>query len=141
MHRRGSTACASNRKETGLSNVMKFEELLRSSEELQAKLRSATEAFAGDKTDEQAVFEAIIAPLAEEAGLPFTYDEAKALAEAGTSLDDEELEAAVGGGETWGGQPESSCIFIGLGVGGDACSSEHGGAGACLGLGIGFLGF
>jgi iron complex transport system substrate-binding protein len=63
-----------------MSNVMKFEELLRSSEELQAKLRSATEAFAGDKTDEQAVFEAIIAPLAEEAGLPFTYDEAKALA-------------------------------------------------------------
>ena len=54
-----------------MSNAEKFEELLRSNEELQAKLKAAAEAFEGDMTDEAAVFDAVIAPLATEAGVPF----------------------------------------------------------------------
>ena len=58
-------------------NVIKFEELLREDEALRAKLEAATAAYVGDKSDEKAVFEAVVAPLAADAGLPYTYEEGK----------------------------------------------------------------
>ena len=84
-----------------MSNVEKFEELLRSDEALQEKLRAAIDVYEGDKSDERAVFDAVIAPLAAEAGLPLSHDEWKSLAELareGVELSDEELEAVAGGG-------------------------------------------
>ena len=124
-----------------MSNVTKFEELLRSDETLQAKLSVATEAFVGDKADERAVFDAVIAPLAEEAGLSFTYDDAVAFAKAGSEIDEAELDAVAGGSEDKFGAAESVCFIAGGGFSADGCSDEKWGVGACAGLGIGFLGF
>ena len=57
-------------------NVMRFEEMTMKDELLQSKLLEASKAYAGDRTDEKALFEAVVAPLAREAGLPFTFEEA-----------------------------------------------------------------
>ena len=59
-----------------LENVRKFEEKLSGDEALKARLKELSETFDGDRQDERAAFEAIISPLAEEVGLPYTYDEA-----------------------------------------------------------------
>ena len=111
-----------------MSNFSKFEELLRGSEELQAKFRAAAETFQGDKADARAVFEAVVAPLAAEAGLPFSYDEVKKAA-GEVELDADEYDAVAGGG----------CFFFGGNDDSGACSNEEEGAGACSGLGVGFL--
>ena len=86
-------------------NATKFYELLKSDEALQAKIREATAAYDGAKDDEKAVFEAVIAPLAAEAGLPFTYEEGFAFATAERNLTDEELDAVAGG--------RHFCYFVG----------------------------
>lgn len=117
-----------------MSNVERFEELLRSDEELQAKLRAATEAYEGDKADERALFDAVVVPLAAEAGLPFTYDEAREVA-----LDDSNLETVVGGTDSNYGEPDGRCIILGIGFGGDSCANERFGAGGCVGIGIGIM--
>ena len=72
-------------------NVAKLVELIRSDEALQAKLKEAFEAYDGPKDDERAVFEATIAPIAAEAGLPCTYEEGLGFATADRNLSDEEL--------------------------------------------------
>ena len=77
-------------------NAGKFEKLLISDEKLQAKFREAMTAFTGDRKDEKAVFEAVIKPLAEESGLPFTYEEGKAHA-------DENKELALAAGDAVAG--------------------------------------
>lgn len=116
-----------------VENVAKFEELLRSSEDLQAKFAAASEAYEGSRDDERAVFEAIIAPLAQEAGLPFTYDEGMAYASSPRELNDAELDAVAGGG-SW-------CYVIGGSESADtwACTTWDNGAGACGYIGIGFM--
>lgn len=81
-----------------LENVARFEELLRSDETLQAKLREAKETFDAEGADERAIFDALIAPLADEAGLPFTYEEGKSFMVDGIELSEEELDAVSGGG-------------------------------------------
>ena len=81
-----------------LENVGKFEDLLRTDEALQAKLCEAREAFGAEGADERAIFETLIAPLAAEAGLPFTFEEGKGFVVEGTELSDEELDAVSGGG-------------------------------------------
>ena len=124
-----------------MSNAEQFEELLRSDESLQAKLRTATEAYQGDKADERAVFDAIIAPLAAEADLPFTYDDAKTLVEADAELVDEELAAVAGGGSDEDGNSKSDCVVLGFGEDVDACTDDYQGAGACKVVGIGIAGF
>ena len=111
------------------SNAEKFEQLLCSDEGLQAKLKAAAEAFKGDGADECEVFDALIAPLAAEAGLPFTYEDAKALAAEGTELGDEALDAVAGGG----------CFIVGLGEGSGACMGESFGATGCYGVGVGMF--
>ena len=112
-----------------MSNVEKFEELLRSDETLQAKLRNATEAFAGNKSDGREVFDAVIAPLAAEAGIPFTYDEGRAFATKDAELSDEELDAVAGGG----------CFLAGYNSepSANACWDYEFGANACDSLGVG----
>ena len=45
-------------------NASKFEKLLREDEALRAKMEAAFKAFEGDTSDEKAVFDATVAPLA-----------------------------------------------------------------------------
>ncbi len=98
-------------------NVMKFEERVAKEKELQEKLEAAANAYEGDKSDEKAVFEAVIAPVAKDAGLEFTFEEAS---EAHKTSQDGELDLAemksVAGG-FFGG----ICLAIGFGKGDGAC--------------------
>ena len=118
-------------------NVSKFEKLLREDEVLQAKMRDALKAFDGDKNDEKAVFDATFAPLAAEAGLPCTFEEAVASTQA-RELDDAELEAVAGG--SW-------CFIIGGGhdTGNNTVDTENGvgvtGFGTCEYVGIGLVSY
>lgn len=111
------------------NNVSKFEELLRTDEALQAKLKELSEAFTGDATDEQAIFDATIGKLAAEAGLPFTLEEGRAFALADRKLSDEELDAIAGGG--------GACYFVGYSTEPEAeCGSAEFHACAYVGVGI-----
>ncbi len=114
-------------------NVEKFEDLLRGSEELQAKMRAAADAYEGDKADEQAIFEAVIAPLAEEAGLPFSLEEGREFVISSRELTDDELDAVAGG--------KGGCYVIGGGKEADACTDDILGAGACYAMGVGIFKF
>ena len=124
-----------------IENAEKFEGLLRGSEGLQAKLRAAMEAFEGDMSDESAVFDAVIAPLAAESGLAFSYEDVEAAAAEFRTLDDAELDAIAGGDEDEDGSSKTGCIAVGISISTDACSDEHLGAGACFIIGAGFLGW
>lgn len=117
-----------------VENVGKFEELLRSDEGLQARLRAASEAYQGDKEDGRAVFEAVVAPLAAEAGLPFTLEETDEYAASGHHLEDTELDAVTGGEFGY-------CFVIGGNDDPDAWACAHGdfGIGACTYIGIGVI--
>ncbi|MBE6480289.1 MAG: hypothetical protein IJI88_00750 [Atopobiaceae bacterium] len=114
-------------------NAIKFEKLLSEDAALQAKMEAALKAFDGDKSDEKAVFDATVAPLAAEVGLPYTFEEAVASTQA-RELDDAELEAVAGG--SW-------CIIIGGGHDNDSntVETENGvgvtGFGTCEYVGIG----
>lgn len=114
-------------------NARMFEDLLKSDDTLQSKFRSATESYEGSPKDEHALFDTVIAPLAQEAGLPFTLEELKEYAASGRELNDEELAAVAGGG--------SYCYIIGGGEGDGtwACTTWDNGAGACDYVGISLM--
>lgn len=80
-------------------NAKKFMELLNRDEELQKKMKAATESFTGDKTDEKAVFDAVVAPIARKAGFEFTLEDLKkpASASGDDELSEDEAAAAAGG--------------------------------------------
>ncbi len=80
-------------------NVIKFEEKVMNSEELQKKLMDAAKTFDGDRTDEKAIFEAVILPLAKEVGMDFTFEEAAEVKKAGADreLGSGELKSVAGG--------------------------------------------
>lgn len=127
-----------------MSNVEKFQELLRSDEALQERLRTAATAYEGDRADE-AAFDALVAPLAAEVGLPFTFEEAKAYAEEDqeVSLDDVD---AVAGGEDVPSYELSGCFIIGGSdsVDADGCEldlrkMQYAGGGACAYVGVGLI--
>ena len=116
-----------------MADVKRFEELLRSDEGLQAKLRDAMDAFQGDPSDGRAVFDAVVTPLAEELGIPVTFDEYMEYVSEGAEFSDDELDALSGG--------LSYCFAFG---GGDvekfACwGKERRGAVACAHFGVGFF--
>ena len=103
-------------------NAIKFEKLLREDEALREKMEAAFKAF-----------DATVAPLAAEAGLPYTFEEAVESTQA-RELSDGELEAVAGG--SW-------CIIIGGGHDNDSntVDTENGvgvtGFGTCDYVGIG----
>lgn len=99
-------------------NVDKFIEQIRCDEELQAKLKEATDTYDGPK-DDRALFEAIVEPLAEQAGLPFTFEEALAATAAERDLSDEEVEAMAGGAGCYvfGGTDEGFEAGVGDSIG------------------------
>lgn len=117
-----------------MSNIEKFEELLRSDEALQEKLRVATEAYEGDTADELAVFDAVVAPLAAEVGLPFTYEEVEEYTSGDEVLSLDDLDEAAGGKSLDGG----ICATIGFGFGAKGCTgNEKFGGTACGFIGVG----
>lgn len=119
-----------------IENVRKFEEKINEDEALQARFQELADAFDGDKQDEKALFDAVVAPLATEAGLPYTYDEA--LEYVTQRGDDEDLDADEAKAAA-GGIIESGCIGFGMGMTANACSEEQLGANACYIIGIGGL--
>ncbi len=111
-------------------NAIKFIELLTSDSEIQAKLRDATAAYDGPK-GEREVFDAVVAPIAAQAGLPFTFEEGVAASGVGRDLSEEELDAVAGGG--------GACWIIGVSDEPDAwaCDDPMGGTGAaCVYAGV-----
>ena len=87
----------------------------------------------GDWSDEKVAFDSIIAPLAEEAGLSFGYEEGRAFAMESVELTDEELNAVAGGG--------GGCYIGGGGDSAGACYEEEAGIGACMVMGVGFFSY
>ena len=77
--------------------LAKLEELLRSDDAIQAKIQELTTSFEGDLKDDKALFEATIGKVAEELGLPVSYEEATEFAAPERALDDTELDAVAGG--------------------------------------------
>ena len=92
-----------------LEAVKAFYKELEANEELQKKIAAADAAYNGDTGDKKAAVEAIVLPIAKEAGFDFTAEE---MLEAETAVNSEgeftedELEAVAGGG--W-------CLILGFG--------------------------
>ncbi len=101
-------------------NVMKFEEQVMKDEKLQKKLEEATKAYQGDTADEKAVFEAVIVPVAKEAGLEFTFEEAAEAQKAAMDgeIDLKEMKAVAGG---IANRQFGFCIIVGSGEGSGFC--------------------
>jgi hypothetical protein len=107
-------------------NLKKFYEKVNGDEELQKKIKALADSYTGDKSDEKAAFEAVIAPIAKEAGYEFTYEEAMEAAEEaedGEITEDEAAAAAGGFAVCWvvgGGTGDSYttvCKYVGFGAG------------------------
>ncbi len=120
-------------------NVIKFEEKVMQDKGLQEKLEAAMKAYSGDKADEKAVFDGVIAPIAKDAGLDFTFDEAAETQKAAKDgeIDLTEMREVAGG--VWDGKtPFGSCFIIGGGWGASGGDDDGGGASACAIVGMGF---
>ena len=123
-----------------VENVKAFFEVLSKDEAIQQALKAKEAAYTGSKEDRDAVVEAILLPVAKEAGYEFTLEELKKFAKSmwpEGELDEAELEAVAGGG--------GFCLILGFGSQGDTYVSEsvsnHVGSGTCSGIGIGFGAF
>ena len=119
-------------------NVKAFFEALSKDEALQQALREKEVAYTGMKEDREAVVEAVLLPVAKEAGYEFTLEELKALEKSMRpegELSENELEDVAGGG--------GFCLIIGGGTQGGTpiTGADHVGAGICSGIGIGFGAF
>ena len=111
------------------ANVEKFYEKLAQDAALAEKLNALDKDFAeknGASTDDAAMrekaAEAIILPLAQEVGLPFTLDELKEYEQEqlkGLNLSEDELEQVAGGvpKNTNSRNGVNACAYIGVGFG------------------------
>jgi predicted ribosomally synthesized peptide with nif11-like leader len=101
-----------------LENVKAFFEALTKDESIQQALKEKELAYAGAKDDREAIVKEVLFPVAEAAGYTFTLDELKEFEknmQAQGELNESELEAVVGGADSWG-------VCTGVGVGyGDMC--------------------
>ena len=82
-----------------LENAKKLMELMTGDEAIQKKITAGVKAFTGDKTDQEALFNAVLAPIAKEAGCECSYADFAAYAEesGGGELSDEDVESVAGG--------------------------------------------
>lgn len=108
-------------------NAKRFMELMNEDEGIQKKVREATESYIGEKPDEKALFNAVIAPVAKEAGLEFTFEDAAELAKSSEEeLSEDELSSVAGGAS-------GICAVIGC-TRGSSKDKAH----ACSWVGFGF---
>ena len=117
--------------------IKKFEELIKTDEQAQKKLNTALENYTGENTEE-AVFNNVLLPVAEEYGITASFEDFKDYM---ASLNNEELSkdelVQVAGGKLEGvGVGYTTCRVVGLG-GGINGTSEGGGACVVLGAGWG----
>ena len=115
----------------------RFMELLKTDKALQDKIAAAAESYAGDKTQE-AVFQNVTLPVAEEAGFHFTFDELEEylVQQKGSvqTLDMDEMDQ-VAGGTMGGGVGITVCAQkMGVGIGG---TYSDDGSNICAILGYG----
>ena len=120
------------------ADMMKFRELMFTDADFQEKLKKASKAYTGDKS-EKAVFDNVLIPLAKEYVLSAAFEEFKEYI--GTFTDGAEGELSedelsqVAGGKGFGA---SACSTAGIGIG---YASKNGISGGCLlfGYGTGFV--
>ena len=125
-------------------DIRKFEELAKTDEEFQQKLKARLEAYTGEP-NEESVFNNVLVPLGEEYGISATFEEFKQYIEGLKNAKDEkisfdELEQVAGGkgredGSTAGGGVVA-CSGVGLGLG-FGSSNHH--LAYCTLLGFGSL--
>ena len=115
------------------ADISKFRELLLTDSDFQEKVRKAVEAYKGEQ-DEKAVFDKLLAPIAEEYGLSATYEEFREYVGAFSGGADGELSedelSQVAGGK---GKGAFVCGIIGAGVGDTSQRNDD----ACLFIGLG----
>ena len=139
-------------------NVARFFAKLSSDKVFAEKLSAADAAYAKthdaknvDENARKAAAEAILLPIAKEAGLPFTVEELASyekekMEEISGEVSDDEMANAAGGAEPAAGLGMTLCKFIGVGFGVLGCSAKGdsglcaivggGGAGFCMGEGV-----
>ena len=119
-------------------DFQKFIDLLQTDTELQEKMKAASENYTGEQTQE-ALFQNLVIPAAEEAGFQFTWDDFLEYVEQekeelrGLELD--EMDQVAGG---FDGVGVTACIGPGIGLGGSVVDKRVRLAGGCLGVGFGY---
>ena len=120
------------------NNVKKFLDAVNNDEALQKKVTQTLQAYTGEKTD-KAVWEAVLQPLAREAGCDIPFEAFQAYAEEKKGVQelspDEFAQVAGGGHDNGGGIGITGCKVFGFGLGISAGSES--GAG-CLFIGLGW---
>ena len=91
-------------------DVQRFLELLKNDPALQEKLKAAG---SFNSKEAQKVFEESVLPIAEEAGLHFTFDDLKAYFGQMKELDLEEMDEVAGGFNILGAFKSVACLFGG----------------------------
>ena len=112
----------------------KFAELARTDSQFQQKLKAAIEAYSGEMTEE-AVFNNVLVPLANEYGIFGTFEEFRAYTEslAGQPMSKDELTQIAGGGKGTG-VGATLCVGIGMGIG---ATKSKDSSGSCCVFGVG----
>jgi len=117
--------------------LKKFEELLKTDAAFQGKMKAAMENYTGERT-EQAVFEAVLVPLAQEYGIAASFEEYKEyinhISSEDRELSEDEIDQVAGGKVSAGGLVAMFCNTFGFGIGAGGGSD---GGGACAGVGFG----
>ena len=123
-------------------NIEKFIELLKTDEALQKKIKDAGANYTGEKTPE-ALFRNLVFPAAEEAGVPFTFEEyeeyTKQYSEEIQNLDLDEMNQVAGGDTIGAGINLCYGVGIGLGYTERTCSRRGVGDMLCIGFGAGAM--
>jgi len=120
--------------------LKKFEELMKTDTAFQEKLKVAAESYTGEQT-EQAVFEAVLVPLAKEYGISASFEKfmeyVNSIPNEDRELSEDEVSQIAGGTKGFG---SNFCYAIGFGggsAGGSFCLVVGGGkgTGSCYGEG------
>ena len=115
-------------------DVKAFVEMIKTDKAVQEQLKAVAEAYNGAATDE-AVWDEVMKPIANEKGFDITLDDYKAYVDnlaKENELSDSELEDIAGG--------FTFCLIVGGSGGKVAQAKPEGGVGACYYVGVGFIG-
>ena len=91
-----------------MKNIQKLADLMNTDEAFQKKLKAAVDAYTGEKKEE-AVFDAVLVPLAREYGIEASFEEFRNYME-NLEISRDELSQVAGGDD--GQQDSEGCWFI-----------------------------
>ena len=119
-----------------MEGIRKFEELLRTDETFRKKLQEAEEAYTGEQTEE-AIFDQVLVPLAEEYGITGTFEEYKEYISrlSDPTMSEDELAQIAGGTSKGGGVDVGMCFGMGIGCG---VGGGPGAGNVCALIGVGY---